>query len=85
MNYKENDLITIAKRENNSKRSFLLVNPLQGKHIPAVPSQCLELFSTLAKQVFSEQKFDYKVLTRNKNNYIVKSFICDENRIKTIF
>ncbi|MBQ2800212.1 MAG: phosphoribosyltransferase domain-containing protein [Lachnospiraceae bacterium] len=60
MNYKENDLITIAKRENNSKRSFLLVNPLQGKHIPAVPSQCLELFSTLAKQVFSEQKFDYK-------------------------
>ncbi|MEE1211294.1 MAG: hypothetical protein UHO11_02250 [Treponema sp.] len=32
-----------------------------------------------------EQKFDYEVLTRNKNNYIVKSFICDENRIKTIF
>lgn len=60
MNYKENDLITIAKRENNSKRSFLLVNPLQGKHIPAVPSQCLTLFSTLAEQVFSEQTFDYK-------------------------
>ena len=60
MNYNENNLITIAKRENNTKRSFLLVNPLQGKHIPAVPSQCLELFSTLAEQVFSEKNFDYK-------------------------
>lgn len=60
MNYKQNDLITIAKRENNTKRSFLLVNPLQGKHIPTSPSQCLALFSALAEQVFAERTFDYQ-------------------------
>lgn len=60
MNYNENDLITIAKRDNNTKRPFLLVNPLQGKHIPAVPSQCLELFSALAERVFKEQKNTYE-------------------------
>ena len=32
-------LITIAKRENNTKRSYLYVNPLQGKHIPVSPSR----------------------------------------------
>lgn len=36
MNYSENNLITIAKRDNNTKRPFLLVNPLQGKHILAL-------------------------------------------------
>lgn len=60
MNYSKKDLITIAKRENNTKRPFLLVNPLQGKHIPAVPSQCLALFSALAERVFKEQTYAYE-------------------------
>lgn len=60
MNYSKKDLITIAKRENNTKRPFLLVNPLQGKHIPAVPSQCLALFSALAERVFKEQTYTYE-------------------------
>lgn len=48
MIYQENDLVRIAKRENNNKRSYLVVDPLQGKHIPAKPSEALKLFSSLA-------------------------------------
>lgn len=49
--YKLNDLIAPAKRENNSKRNFLLVNRLQGKHVPVRPKESLELFSALAKEI----------------------------------
>lgn len=49
--YTEDMLVRIAKRENNTKRNYLVVDPLQGKHIPVVPSQALELFQTLAKRV----------------------------------
>lgn len=45
------DLIRIAKRENNSKRSYLYVNPIQGKHIPVSPSLSLELFEQLVQKV----------------------------------
>jgi len=49
MNYREEDLVRIAKRENNAKRNYLVVNPLQGKHIPVSPSKALELFTELAR------------------------------------
>ncbi|MBD5468353.1 MAG: hypothetical protein HDR21_09415 [Lachnospiraceae bacterium] len=48
MEYVENDLVRIAKRENNTKRKYLVVNPLQGKHIPVSPTAALKLFSNLA-------------------------------------
>ncbi len=48
MIYNEHDLVRIAKRENNNKRKYLVVNPLQGKHIPVKPSEALKLFSNLA-------------------------------------
>ena len=35
MEYTEKDLVKIAKRENNTKRNYLVVDPLQGKHIQA--------------------------------------------------
>lgn len=54
--YHFEDLVRIAKRDNNSKRPFLLVNPLQGKHIPASPSECFRLFSALADKVFAQKK-----------------------------
>ncbi|MDE6314444.1 MAG: phosphoribosyltransferase family protein [Lachnospiraceae bacterium] len=57
--YKEEDLITIAKRDNNTKRPFLLVNPLQGKHLAVSPSVSVQLFETLAHQVFSRTDVDY--------------------------
>ena len=56
MEYVENDLVRIAKRENNNKRTYLIVDPLQGKHIPVSPSRSLGLFSDLAKTVEEEYK-----------------------------
>lgn len=51
MKYTEKDLVQIAKRENNTKRSYLVVDPLQGKHVPVAPSQALDLFQALAEQI----------------------------------
>ncbi len=42
------ELVRVAARENNTKRSYLYVNPLQGKHIPVSPESCLVLFSELS-------------------------------------
>ena len=47
--YCEADLVRIAKRENNSKRSYVVVNRLQGKHIPVKPGQALSMFWALAE------------------------------------
>lgn len=49
--YTENDLVRIAKRENNKKRNYLVVNPLQGKHIAVSPGKALRVFSDLAKDL----------------------------------
>lgn len=49
--YKESDLVKVAARENNTKRSYLLVNPMQGKHIPAKPKKILEVFKALTQRI----------------------------------
>lgn len=46
--YTEADLVRIAKRENNRKRNYLVVDPLQGKHVPVAPGKALQVFSELA-------------------------------------
>lgn len=46
--YSEEQLVRIAKRENNTKRSYLVVNRLQGKHVPVRPKEALSMFSELA-------------------------------------
>lgn len=51
MKYSQKALVRIAKRENNTKRNYLVVNPLQGKHVPVSPSKALALFSDLADVV----------------------------------
>lgn len=59
MNYTEKDLVKIARRENNNKRNYLVVNPLQGKHIPVSPSEALKLFGQLAEYIqgcYGEEK-----------------------------
>lgn len=48
MNYTEHELLRLARRRNNAKRSYLLVNPLQGKHVPVAPSQALGMMDALA-------------------------------------
>ncbi|MCR5718595.1 MAG: phosphoribosyltransferase family protein [Oscillospiraceae bacterium] len=53
------DLLKVAKRENNTKRSFLYVDPFQGKHVPVSPSQSMALFAELAAKVqtqYEEEK-----------------------------
>lgn len=49
--YTEKDLVKIAKRDNNKKRNYLVVNPFQGKHIPVSPGKALGVFSELARQL----------------------------------
>lgn len=51
--YFEKDLVRIAKRENNTKRSYLVVNRLQGKHIPVKPSEAFAMFGELAETLKS--------------------------------
>lgn len=58
--YKEENLVRIAKRENNNKRNYLVVNRLQGKHIPTSPISALEMFDSLADILKNEYKSDNK-------------------------
>lgn len=41
----------LAKRDNNAKRNFLLVNMFQAKHIPVSPSLALSLFGKLGELI----------------------------------
>lgn len=59
--YKEKDIVRIAKRENNTKRQYLVVNALQSKHIPTSGVKALEMFNTLADIVKAEYP-DQKLL-----------------------
>ena len=58
--YTVDDLVKIAKREKNKKRSYLFVNPLQGKHIPADPVKVDNLCACLAKIIDDEFKENKK-------------------------
>lgn len=49
--YTQEDTLRIAKRYQNAKRSYLLVNPLQAKHMPVSPSQALHMMETLGQQI----------------------------------
>lgn len=45
------EIVAIAKRDNNPKRNYLVLNRLQGKHLPASPGKALEYFGQLADLV----------------------------------
>lgn len=60
--YQEKDLVRVAKRENNTKRSYLVVDPLQGKHIPVSPTKALEVFEALG-ELLQEIGDPQKILT----------------------
>lgn len=51
MTFETKELVRAARRDNNTKRPYLLVNPSQGKHVPVAPSRALALFDALCKQV----------------------------------
>lgn len=52
--YEEKDLVRVARRENNTKRTYLVVNRLQAKHIPSVPAETFGMFDRLAEEVKRE-------------------------------
>lgn len=60
--YTEKELVRIAKRENNTKRNYLVVNCLQGKHIPVEPRECLHMFDELAAVVAKEYEGEMLLL-----------------------
>lgn len=49
--YQEEDLVRIAARGKDENRKYLVVNPLQGKHIPAAPSDVLTMYTALADTI----------------------------------
>ena len=49
--YTQDMLVRICKRENNTKRTYLVMNPMQGKHIAVSPTNALELFKALENVV----------------------------------
>lgn len=54
--YTEQELAAVAKRENNKKRSYLVVNRLQGKHVPVSPGKALRMFGSLAELILEEYR-----------------------------
>ena len=51
MRYSVDDLVRLAKRDNNNIRPYLYVNPIQGKHIPTNPDDTMRMCHTLANMV----------------------------------
>ncbi len=49
--YREDELVSVARRENNSKRSYLVVNRKQGKHVPVSPGKAFALYRALADEI----------------------------------
>ena len=56
--YTIDELVTVAKRENNLKRPYLYVNPIQGKHIPVTPHKVLNLFKYMGDIL--QEKYPYE-------------------------
>ena len=51
MQYNSDRLVLLAKRENNSIRPYLFVNPMQGKHIPTDPEVAIGMCHALAEKI----------------------------------
>ena len=49
--YTASDLLRVAKRQNNKKRSYLLIDPLQAKHLAVSPSKALAMMDCLGKKL----------------------------------
>ncbi len=52
--FSDEELVKQVKRDNNSKRNYLLVDSMQGKHVPADPADVLRLYSELAFQGYGK-------------------------------
>jgi len=54
MHYKEQDLLRLARRRDTSKRAYLMVNPLQAKHVPSRPGDALGMMEALGRALAEE-------------------------------
>ncbi|MBE6876479.1 MAG: hypothetical protein E7496_07115 [Ruminococcus sp.] len=54
MHYNQTHLLRLAKRYQNSKRSYLLVNPLQAKHLAVEPGEALHMMQTLGRKLYQK-------------------------------
>ena len=52
MNYTRNELFSIAKRYNNLKRTYLIVNKKQAKYLPSKPSETFAMTNALAQKMW---------------------------------
>lgn len=52
--YTAADTLRLAKRAHNTKRTYLLVNPLQAKHLPVSPTRALEMMWVLGMRLSAE-------------------------------
>ena len=52
--YSENEILQIAKRFNNKKRGYLLLNPLQAKHVPVSPNISIKMMESLGEQLYEK-------------------------------
>lgn len=51
MQYSIDELVRVARRDNNRIRPYLYVNPKQGKHIPTDPKDFMSICKSLASKV----------------------------------
>lgn len=58
--FNPDELISVCKRENNSKRDFIFVNRYQGKHVPARPQEILHLFENLRVTITKDSRWNKK-------------------------
>lgn len=56
------EFLKLAKRLNNHKRGYLLINEKQGKHLPVAPSIAFEIFSDLSEILIQEYKYEKLLL-----------------------
>ena len=49
--YTAADLLRLARRHHNTKRTYLLVDPLQGKHMPVSPARALAMMRALGARL----------------------------------
>lgn len=61
LEYTAENTLRIAKRNKNAKRAYLLVNPLQAKHIPVSPSASLNMMRSLGKKL-AQKYLDTKLV-----------------------
>lgn len=52
MHYNQKHLLKLAKRYHNTRRSYLLINPLQAKHLAAEPVEALHMMQTLGRNLY---------------------------------